>query len=191
MLYEITTTKVIISDFDTMLAYAAAGGTSLFRWRDDDEPVVLASHAVFNFVVENHNENDKAIAPVWIWWSICVQAAWSIGHDTSLPPDELTKLCHAEWNNIDLYNLNTWMDQLSLPTEFLRSVEDGPSAYEYFRSVQNVDNFDVYTDFESVVKFSKYSVVPLTSFLKTNFKAIIDKKLGIEIYRPSYKSPSS
>ncbi|KAE9387692.1 hypothetical protein BT96DRAFT_867286 [Gymnopus androsaceus JB14] len=79
-LRRLSTLPITTSDYAIMLSLAGSGLVSNLRWGPEDKIVdqVLKPHEVFSFVIEQCNGKEQGNlfqAPVWIWWSLCIQAS--------------------------------------------------------------------------------------------------------------------
>ncbi|KAJ7367061.1 hypothetical protein DFH08DRAFT_836464 [Mycena albidolilacea] len=126
MLDNLPTTPISAADPTTILAIAACSRTSRFAWSDKPEGDVLAPYKAFDFVLEHYAELDELVAPTWMWWSICTQAAigpeW-LDEESHGRTMMLIRICKAKKKNIERYDMMAWLEQLSVSVDLQRAVE--------------------------------------------------------------------
>ncbi|KAJ7104652.1 hypothetical protein C8R44DRAFT_715657 [Mycena epipterygia] len=128
MMECLPTTPIAVTAPTTILAIAACHRTSRFTLGDRQEDA-LPPHAAFNFVLDHYPEFSELVAPVWMWWSICTQAAMGSGRTGSWGRDtrRLLRICRDKEDNIVHSNIMAWFHELSVPGDLRKHVENHPT----------------------------------------------------------------
>ncbi|KAJ7269121.1 hypothetical protein C8J57DRAFT_1324605 [Mycena rebaudengoi] len=123
MLDSLPTTPISATDYATILAIACLL---------PHLPIcnVLEPYKAFAFVIEHYTVLDELVAPTWMWWSICTQAAIGpeqLSEKSGGRAKTLLRICMAEERNIRRYEIEmkAWLEQLqaSVPADLRRAVK--------------------------------------------------------------------